>query len=101
MRLARLRESMTSHTVIPMSGKTSQESPEPGKEVTIPERRLYPVNEAAVLIGISPRSTWALIYDGKLQTKWSGHRRLVPAEAIDEYVASLPTEKPDIEKATA
>lgn len=92
---------MSSHTVIPMSGKTSQEAPESGNEATVRERRLYPVNEAAVLIGISPRSTWALVYSGELQTKWSGHRRLVPAEALDEYIASLPTEKPDLKKASA
>lgn len=83
-----------------MDGKTSQGSPESGDTVGVPERRLYPVNDAAVLIGISPRSTWDLVYSGKLQTKWIGHRRLVPAEALEEYIASLPTEKPDLEKAS-
>jgi hypothetical protein len=84
-----------------MDGKTSQEAPEIGDDSTVPERRLYPVNDVAVIIGISPRSTWDLVYSGKLATKWIGHRRLVPAEVLDEYIASLPSEKPDLEASAA
>ena len=80
-----------------------QDSPQSGTgrgpEAPAPERLLYPVNDAAVLLGISPRSTWGLIYSDKLRTVWVGNRRLVPADALQEFVAQLPTERPDLKAA--
>lgn len=79
-----------------MFGETLQEIPQSGDAPTatvrtVPERRLYPVNDAAVLLGISPRKTWELIYavPTRLETVELDGRRLVPAEVIDEFVGNL------------
>lgn len=74
----------------PMSGKQFNESPTSGTLVEGPARRLYPVEAAAFELGISARKTWTLIYDGRLRTKMLDGRRLVPADALDEFVATLP-----------
>lgn len=66
-----------------------------------PRRLLYPVDEAAILIGLSSKAVWRLIYADKLTTKWNGGRRLVPAPEIEAYVASLPTDKPDLQAVAA
>lgn len=73
--------------------------PESRKPDDIPARLLYPVNDAAVLLGISPRKTWDLVYDRKLRTVWVEGRRLVPAEVLKEYVANLPEVKPEMSAA--
>lgn len=69
-----------------MGGKEFKESPTTGKQ----RRRLYPVEDAAFELGISDRKCWTLIYAGRLRTKRLDGRRLVPADALDEFVASLP-----------
>jgi excisionase family DNA binding protein len=69
---------------IPMQGNAI---PEAGD--TPVERDLYPVPEAAVRLGISPRTAWSLVYSGELATVWIGQRRLVPASVLAEYVQRL------------
>jgi excisionase family DNA binding protein len=53
------------------------------------QRRLYPIDEAAVLLGIGKSNIEGLIRDGVVETVTIGRRRLVPAEAIDDYVERL------------
>jgi helix-turn-helix protein len=82
--------------VIPMSGKDFNEVPDPGIVEEHGSRRLlYPVKDAAFQLGISERKAWTLVDQGRLRTKWIDGRRLVPAEVLDEFVANLPTTKPE------
>lgn len=57
-------------------------------------RRLYPVPDAAHELGISTRKCWTLVYAGRLPTVWLDGRRMVTGSALDEFVATLPDEKP-------
>lgn len=86
-----------------MSSSRCRESPRAGNVslvferefVKIPdvgnrERDLYPVNEVAYRLGITPRKVWLLISDGRIRTKRLDGRRLVPADALAEFIAGLP-----------
>jgi excisionase family DNA binding protein len=53
-------------------------------------RDLYPVNEAAHRLGITPRKVWTLIRDKRIRTKRLDGRRLIPADALAEFIAGLP-----------
>lgn len=61
-----------------------------------PHRILYPVEEAAVLMGISDRQLWTLINDGEVQRKWNRGRCGVHIKEINRFLDALPTEKPDL-----
>lgn len=52
-------------------------------------RLLYAITDAAEQLSISPRVLERLIANGDVKTVMIGRRRLVPAEALDEYVARL------------
>lgn len=79
-----------------MFGETLQSLPSFGDDKSVPFRLLYPVEEAAILCGISTRKMWDHIYDGSVESRWDGGRRLVPIEALMEHAKALPTEKPDL-----
>lgn len=51
--------------------------------------RLLSIQEAARELGICRTLLYALIKEGKLKSITIGRRRLVPAEAIDEFIAGL------------
>lgn len=70
-------------------------------DLGIPDRLTYPVNDVAVLLGISARKVWTLIYDGKLPTIWIEGRRLVRADDLQTYIESRTEEKPEFAKAVA
>lgn len=55
-----------------------------------PARDLYPVNDAAYRLGVTPRKVWILIRDGRIRTKRLDGRRLIPADALAEFIANLP-----------
>lgn len=44
------------------------------------------VEEAAQAVGLSERYMWALVKSGKLRTKRVGRRRIVPADALQEFL---------------
>ena len=50
---------------------------------------LYRVDEAAEALRISRSVIYELIRSGQLRTVKVGRRRLVPVQALDEYVATL------------
>jgi excisionase family DNA binding protein len=50
---------------------------------------LYPILDAAQVLGIGKTKTFELIRAGELETVRIGRRRLIPAAAIDEYVDRL------------
>ena len=55
-------------------------------------RALYDVPEAMALLNLSRTQVYELIRSGRLLTVTVGRRRLVPAAAIDDYVALLVSE---------
>jgi excisionase family DNA binding protein len=66
--------------------------------LAIPERDvpaepvLYRVNEAMPVLRMSRTTIFALIRTGRLRTVKEGRSRLIPASAINEYVALLERE---------
>ena len=52
-------------------------------------RRLYSKPEAAEQLSISERVLARLIQDGQIDSVLIGRRRLVPAEALDDYIERL------------
>jgi len=50
---------------------------------------LYRVDEAAEALRLSRSQVYELIRSGQLRTVKAGRRRLVPVEALVEYVAKL------------
>jgi excisionase family DNA binding protein len=54
--------------------------------------RLLSIKFACQILGLSRTSLYALMASGRIRSVTVGRRRLVPREAIDEFIASLPTE---------
>lgn len=52
---------------------------------------LYSVTETAEALRLSRSVLYELIRSGRLRTVKQGRRRLVPVDALSEYVASLET----------
>jgi excisionase family DNA binding protein len=52
-------------------------------------RLLHDLDEAADLLSISRRVVDRLVRDGEIDTVKLGRRRLVPHDALEEYVARL------------
>lgn len=52
-------------------------------------RLLHDLDETAELLSISRRVVDRLIKDGEIDTVKLGRRRLVPHEALEDYVARL------------
>lgn len=52
-------------------------------------RHLYSVPDAAEQLSISPRVLERLIKDGEVESVKLGRRRLVPAEALADYIERL------------
>lgn len=61
-----------------------------------PHRKLHPVSSAAFELGISERKCWTLIHTGRLRTVWLDQRRLVPDEALNDFISGLPEAKPEM-----
>ena len=57
--------------------------------ITKTKPRLLAIKQAIFELGIGRTAIYELIKDGKLKTVVIGRRRLVPAEAIEEFIASL------------
>lgn len=55
------------------------------------DKLLYKVEEAAERIGIGRSTFYALIRSGQVETVKVGKSRLVPALALDEFVARVRT----------
>ncbi len=55
----------------------------------VTDRLLYPVPEAAVRLGIGRSKIYELISTGSLESVKLGKSRLIPAEAIERFVADL------------
>jgi len=53
--------------------------------------RLLSIRCACRILGISRTSLYALMVSGQLQSVTIGRRRFVPRNAIEEFIAALPT----------
>lgn len=54
---------------------------------------LYGVDEAASALRLSRSLIYELIRSGRLRSVKQGRRRLVPVSALEEYVASLESQR--------
>lgn len=59
---------------------------------TVPERHLYRIPEAMQLLSMSRSVIYEQIRAGRLKSVTQGRTRLIPAQAINEYVQLLITE---------
>jgi excisionase family DNA binding protein len=60
-----------------------------GSNLSRPLPRLLSVKQATYELGISRTSVYELIAARKLRTVKMGRRRLVPREAIEDFIAGL------------
>lgn len=51
--------------------------------------KLYGINDVMEATGLGRTTVFALIKDGKLRSVKVGRRRLVPAAALNEFIAGL------------
>lgn len=51
--------------------------------------KLYGINDVMEATGLGRTTVFGLIKDGKLRSVKVGRRRLVPAAALDEFIAGL------------
>ncbi|MEU6263884.1 helix-turn-helix domain-containing protein [Saccharopolyspora shandongensis] len=58
----------------------------------IPNRLLYPVKEAMVLLSMSRSTIYEQLRTGRLRSVTQGASRLVPAIALNEYIELLEKE---------
>ncbi|WP_062346991.1 helix-turn-helix domain-containing protein [Herbidospora yilanensis] len=58
----------------------------------LPQRRLYRVHEAMVLLSMSRSVIYELLRSGRLRSVHQGRTRLIPASAIADYIALLEQE---------
>src|SRR5215469_8274122 len=56
----------------------------------IPRRRLYPLAEAAQLLGVSTRQVYNYIARGELHARKVGKRQMVADAAIETFINNLP-----------
>ena len=54
--------------------------------------RLFSIKLACQILGLSRTSLYGLMASGQLRSVTVGRRRFVPRDAVDEFVASIPTE---------
>ena len=62
---------------------------EPASNLPPSPKRLHAVAEVATILGVSVSKTKKEIAAGTIESVLVGDRRLVPVEAIDDYVANL------------
>jgi excisionase family DNA binding protein len=63
----------------------------PNRNVTYEAPRLLSIKNACRFLGLSRTTVYALLASGKLRSVTVGRRRFVPSDAIDEFIAALPT----------
>ena len=62
--------------------------------VVPPGRLLYSINETARLTGMSRTYLYGEMRSGRLRTVMAGDRRMIPADALAEWIGSLPSGTP-------
>jgi len=77
----------TAHAPHPDTGKTGTGGPS-----TDPGKKLYRIPEAMRLLSLSRSVIYNQLRSGRLRSVKEGSTRLIPADAIAEYVALLEAE---------
>ena len=62
---------------------------EPGAAETA---RLLSITQACRVLGFSRTTLYAQLASGRLRSVTVGRRRFIPCEAMEEFIAGLPTE---------
>lgn len=62
----------------------------------VPDKHLYRVTEAMMLLSISRSAIYEQLRIGRLRSVKQGRTRLIPASAIREYVELLETEAQEV-----
>lgn len=62
--------------------------------MSAPEAKLVTVKNAAVVLGLTNFAVYKLLDAGDIEGRWIKGRRMVPVEALDSFIAGLPTERP-------
>ena len=55
--------------------------------------RLYSIQQVADLSGLSRRTIDKLLFEGALRSVHVGHRRMIPREAYEDWLAALKLRK--------
>ena len=80
----------TAHAPHADPGKTSSARTSPGN--TDPSKKLYRIPEAMRLLSLSRSVIYNQLRSGRLRSVKEGSARLIPADAIADYVALLEAE---------
>lgn len=71
-----------------MQGNSSEsKSSTKGIEPPHPQALAYSIAQAAMLLSVSQRTIYNLIYDGKIITRKLGSRRVVPRVALERLLS--------------
>lgn len=70
----------------------TQQGAEAVAEAVAETPRLLSIKQACRILGLSRTSLYARMASGQLRSVTVGRRRFVPREAIEEFIAGLPTE---------
>lgn len=62
------------------------------KAAPSPDKQLYRVRDAMVVLSLGRSSIYEQIRSGRLRSVTQGRSRLIPASAIDEYIKLLQSE---------
>ncbi len=62
--------------------------------IQVPDRRVFPPDQAARYIGVSRETLRRLIVAGTLRPRWQGNRKVFLLEHLDAYIESLPEYNP-------
>ena len=81
--------SVTAHAARPGTGQPGAARPAPAPE---PGKALYRVPEAMRLLSLSRSVIYNQIRTGRLRSVKEGNARLIPADAITDYVTLLEAE---------
>jgi excisionase family DNA binding protein len=54
--------------------------------------RLLSIKQACCVLGLSRTTLYAQLTSGQLRSVTVGRRRFIPRDAIDEFIAGLPTD---------
>ena len=70
-----------------LDGERPKPAPVPAAPRT--ERRLYSIKEVAQLLSVNANTVYQLAYSGQLKSATVGRRRLIPSDALEDYVLGV------------
>jgi excisionase family DNA binding protein len=76
----------------PTAADPAREVGDKGEARTAPAKALYKVSEAMIMLSLGRTVVYELLRSGRLRSVKEGRTRLIPAQAIADYVALLERE---------